>query len=714
MTRKHTAFRCPGFFFFRGFMQALQIGSSTPQNSALYQDQVVNGLSAADRATLDRARNPQPTPVISALSGYINKCWQAAKQAKQPIERQMLKSLRQRSGVYEADQLAAIRQMGGSEAYVLLTATKCRAATAWINDVLRPVGERLFSLEPTPEADLPPELDAAIRDEVKAVFHEVLAQARQVGQVIDLTELRDEIRKYEDGRYDEERKAIQEEAKKRAERMAQRIDDQLAEGGWHDAFWQVVDDLVTLKAGILKGPVVRRRKSQKWVPGSNGWEVNTVDTLTPEFERVSPFDLYPAPDSRNPDDGYLVERVPLTRADLVSMIGVPGYSEENIRAALRDYGPGGKHEQLPIDAERAMLEFGSTDSLWRSEKIEALEFWGSVPGQMLLDWGMGGEVDPDLEYEISALQVGHYTVKAIINPDRLGRKPYSVDSFERVPGSFWGKGVPELMADIQAVCNAVARAIINNAGLASGPQVEVNSDRCNDNEELWPWKIWQASNKQMSEQPAVRFNQPTCVVGPLLSVYQFFETMAEDQTGIPRWAHGNANVGGAGGTASGLSMLMTNASRNIKEVIAHIDNIVAGGIGRSYDYNMAYDPDDSIKGDCRAVARGTSSLLAKEQKMVRRTEFLAATANPMDAQLLGLRNRAKLLIQQARDMEMEIDEDSELEKTIQQLAQRLAAGPAQSSPQAAPQTLDAAGNPAGGTDVNAFQNQEGQDTRQVA
>jgi hypothetical protein len=244
--------------------------------------------------------------------------------------------------------------------------------------------------------------------------------------------------------------------------------------------------------------------------------------------------------------------------------------------------------------------------------------------------------------------------------------------------------------------------------------VEVNSDRCNDNEELWPWKIWQASNKQMSEQPAVRFNQPTCVVGPLLSVYQFFETMAEDQTGIPRWAHGNANVGGAGGTASGLSMLMTNASRNIKEVVAHIDNVVAAAIGRAYDYNMAYDPDDSIKGDCRAVARGTSSLLAKEQKMVRRTEFLAATANPMDAQLLGLRNRAKLLIQQARDMEMEIDEDSELEKTIQQLAQRLAAGPAQSSPQAAPQTLDAAGNPAGGTDVNAFQNQEGQDTRQVA
>lgn len=694
-------------------MQALQIGSDR-ENSALYPNQVVNGLSAEDRTALDRARNQQTTPVISALSGHINRCWQAAKQAKQPIERQMLKNLRQRNGVYEADKLAAIRQMGGSEVYVLLTMTKCRAAISWINDVLRPVGERLFALEPTPEADLNPELETEIRDEVKAVFQKVLADANQIGQIINLTDLREEVRKYADSRYDEERKNLQEEAKKRAERMAERIDDQLAEGGWHEAFWQVIDDLVTLKAGILKGPVVRRREVQKWVQGPYGWEVNAVNALVPEFERISPFDLYPAPDSRSPDDGYLIERMSMTRTDLVAMIGAPGYSEQNIRAVLQEYGPGGKREQLPIDADRAMIEFGSTDSLWRSDKIEALEFWGSVPGRLLIEWGMDGEIDPDLEYEINALQIGHFTVKAVLNPDRLGRKPYSVDSFERVPGSFWGKGIPELMGDIQDVCNAVARAIVNNAGLASGPQVEVNKDRCDDNEELWPWKIWQCSNSQMTEQPAVRFNQPTIIVAPLLQVYEFFSTMAEDQTGIPRWAHGNSNLSGAGGTASGLSMLMTNASRNVKEVISHIDGMTSGTIGRTYDYNMIYDEDEAIKGDCRIVARGTSSLLAKEQKMVRRTEFLAATANPMDAQLLGLHNRAKLLLQQAREMELEVEEDNQLEQATQQLAQRLAAGPMQSSPQTSPQSLDAAGNPAGGTDVNAFQNQEGQDTRMIA
>ena len=61
-------------------------------------------MTATDRGTLERARNQQTQPVISSLAGYIGKCWAAAKQAKQPIEQQMLKNLRQRNGIYEARQ----------------------------------------------------------------------------------------------------------------------------------------------------------------------------------------------------------------------------------------------------------------------------------------------------------------------------------------------------------------------------------------------------------------------------------------------------------------------------------------------------------------------------------------------------------------------------------------------------------------------------------
>ena len=124
---------------------------------------------------------------------------------------------------------------------------------------------------------------------------------------------------------------------------------------------------------------------------------------------------------------------------------------------------------------------------------------------------MDGEIDREMEYEINAIVVGNYVVKAVLNPDRMGRKPYSVDSFERIPGSFWGKGVPEMMADVQDVCNAVARSIVNNASLDPVPRSKLTY-RCSDSEEIWPWKIWQSNNQQMSEQPAVKFNQPIIVV----------------------------------------------------------------------------------------------------------------------------------------------------------------------------------------------------------
>ena len=685
--------------------------------------------AAVEQEQLAKIRAAEPTPEpIPLLSGYITRCWQRAKEAKLPIEQQMLRNLRMDNGVYESGTLAAIRQMGGSEVYVLLTATKCRAAESWINDILRPVGEKPWTVTPTPVPDLPPDIKQIIQQEVRDVYQEVLAQAQQVNQQLQIADLKEEIRKYAEQRRDKTMMELMEEAKLRCKRMADKIDDQLTEGGWHDSWWAVVSDFVRLKAGIIKGPVIRVKKSQQWKQGQQGWTVSAEKTKMPTWDRVSPFDLYPAPDSRGVDDGYLIERHQLARKDLIALIGVPGYSEENIRKVIKEYGIGGKREMLTSDAERAMYDFGSTQSMYFSDKIDVLEFWGSVPGSMLIDWGMGNGVDPEMEYEINAFMAGNYVFRAILNPDELGRKPYSVDSFQRVPGSFWGKGVPELMSDVQDVCNSVARAIVNNSQLASGPMVEINVDRIpGANVKLYPWKVFQSTNAQMLEAKAVNYYQPQMITAGLLQVYEFFSTMSEDQTGIPRWAYGNAAASGAGGTASGLSMLMTSASRNVKEAISHLDRMTEGTISRTYDYNMLYDPDESLKGDAKVVARGVTSYLAKEQKTARLNEALATTNNPTDLQIVGIEGRAKILKAIFRELAPEMDiipDENKLKELIQKIEQQQAqqlmlmqqngSSPAGGSqpgsgitPQPSAVALDNAGNPAGGVDSNAFQNAQG-------
>lgn len=680
------------------------------------------------KAVADREASQPSLYLIDNISSYIETCWEEAKAAKATPERKMMESLRQRSGEYDADVLQAIQQMGGSEVYVLLTSTKCRAAEAWINDVLRPVTEYPFSIDPTPVAEIPGDIMEKIKGEVYQVSAQVVQKAQQLGMQFNDMDVIKELREYASTRKDEALAEVQEEAKARSERMMLRITDQMAQGGWFDAFWAVVSDFVTLPGAVLKGPVVRKKEVQRWVqdPQSGKWVVKLQKEFVPCFDRVSPFDLYPAPDSRNVNDGYVIERHKLSRRELQALIGVPGYNESKIRKVLDDYSKG-MVTRISIDNERERLEFsGETNVDEKGEKIEALEFWGSVQGKILMDWGLKGELDPEMDYEINAWKVGRHTIRAVLNPDKLGRKPYSVDSYERIPGSFWGKGIPELMRDIQTICNATARALVNNSGIASGPQVEVNIERCSDSEQIYPWKVWQSDNKQMSESPAVRFYQPQIVVEPLLRVFEHFATLSEDQTGVPRWAYGNTNVGGAGATSSGLHTLMNYAARGIKEAISHLDTLIVGAVERTYDYNMMYDPDEEIKGDCRVIARGSSSLVQKEQQTIRTREFLQATNNPIDNQIVGFDGRAKLLREAAKDLGLNVRDIIPDGKELKALVAKLEAQAAQqrqmemqtamakgSVPREAPQTLDAAGMPAGGTDSNLVQNQTGIDNRQL-
>ncbi len=680
-------------------------------------------LVAEEQARQELAQNAKQKQqqVASSLSSYIEQCWSDAKQAKIEPETQMLKNQRQRAGEYEFDKRNAIRQMGGSDVYLMLTATKCRAAIAWLNDLLRPVSDRPWAIKPTPVASIPGNLFSDLESESQAVASEAVRQLMTKANAIDPAVLENEIREYMQHRHDELMEEVQKEAESGADRMTRLMDDQLTEGGWYRAFWEMVDDLVTLKAGILKGPVIRRRKVMQWQQDPTGkWAVDAQDTFVPEFVRVSPFDLYPAPSARNPNDGYLIERQHLTRSELQALIGVKGYSEENIRAVLREY-KNGYTDMVYTDAERAPLEFSGNMNVTKQQgdKLEALEFWGAVPGQMLIDWGLKDQqLDPDLDYEVNAWKIGIYVIRAVINPDKLGRKPYSVDSWERIPGSFWGRSVPELMSDIQDVCNSLGRSIVNNAGIASGPQVEVNIDRCdNEDEKLYPWKIWKVTNAQMLEAPAVRFTTPPCIVEPLLRVFDYFSTMAEDQTGIPRWAYGRSDVAGAGSTSSGLDMLMTSASRGIKEVVSHIDAMVSSCIERLYDYNMTYAEDESVKLDCRIVARGTTAILQREQRQRQLTQVLAQTNNPTDMQIIGYDGRSVLLREALKALDIEIDDvipkKDELQQLMEKINQQQAAlvangqNPGQGkgvAPQAAPDTLNAAGQKAGGEQANLFPN----------
>ena len=614
----------------------------------------------AEEANAAAAKQGADTEVVmQSLAEHIRRHWTQAKQAKELVEKEMLSAMRARRGEYDPDVLATISRQGGSTIYMMLFATKARQAKALLSDVLVGAGtDKPWTVQPTPDPELPPHEVNAI---MQAIYTEV-AQAEMMGLPMSIGDIR---QKMVDAKQMLENQ-IMETARIYAQRAERKIEDLMVEGGWLDALDQFLDDLMVFKTAFLKGPVVRKAPVLKWVPGPDGRSMpQTVSEEKVEWERVDPFNIYPSPWSRTVHDGYLIERHKLSRGDLNAMIGVEGYDEAAIREVLADHGKGGLHEWLSIDTERESAEgrdnlVGNTN---RSDLIDALQYWGSVSGEMLVDWGMSEAEVPDKskEYEVEAWLIGTKVIKAIINPDPLHRRPYYADGYSRVPGAFWHNSLYDVVRDCQDMCNSAARALANNLGIASGPQAVVNVDRLPTGEsitEMYPWKIWQMSADPMGSSAApVSFFQPSSNAAELMNVFQKFSELADEYSGIPRYMTGLAGgEGGAGRTASGMSMMIGNASKQIKQLISSIDlHVISKTVERAYHWLMQYDPDADLKGDLKVVARGALSLVTKEAAQVRRNEFLVATGNPIDLQIMGPEGRAEILREAAKGLNLNPD-----------------------------------------------------------
>ena len=593
-------------------------------------------------------------PVLQGIAKHVTDCWSKARQAKQAILPRLQRAHLARMGEYDNVKLAAIRQYGGSEEYARITANKCRIVEAWLRDVFLGQTEKPWTLNPTPKPDFPPDELDMVKQEVSTEVAQLFATT---GEMPDPIEIRGHMAAYLDAL----RERLKEEARKATQRMEDKMEDQLAHGGFVHAIGEFLSDLVVYPSAIIKGPVLRKRKHLTWMNDEGGVSPEVTETIIPEFERVDPFRAYPAPGAISPQDGYFIQHHTFEYSDLYDMIGVAGFNEESIRAVLRESAAGSLHNWLGLSDVQGPQHSPSDvpDSLKRTVfDIDVLEYYGPIKGHDLLEWGVEEVEDPDATYEACVWLVGSWVIKAQLNYDPLGARPFFKTSYENLPGQFWGFGIPDILNDIQGIVNAAVRALVNNMGLASGPQIGVNVDRLppgEDLENIRPLRIWQFIESQYgSKEDVIKFFQPESNARELLDVIEHFYQFADDFSLVPRYMAGSEQATGAGRTASGLSMLMDAANKGLKGVVSNIDtDVIKRLLEKLYTHNMMYDEDDSLKGDAQVIARGAVSLMQLETLQLRRNEFLNITANPVDTQIIGPAGRAEVLREVARGLELD-------------------------------------------------------------
>lgn len=610
---------------------------------------VVSPRALQDAEKVAKQLDTAKEPVLDNLAAHIRRKFDAAKRHRtsSQVDFKLITALRAFNGEYSPEKKAEIAKFGGSEVYARVTATKCRAATALLRDIYLSA-ERPWSIEPTPVPKLP---GSVAQDIATIVGSEALTMIMS-GAPVDKAVVAKRREDLTVAALMTERKKAAVQAKE-AER---KMDDILVEGNFWTAFSEFLADLPVYTCAAIKGPTVRNTERLEW---SETGEPEIKQRPQFFWDRVSPFDLWFTPGATSVHRSDTFERQRFTVSDLYDLIGLPGYREEEIRDVISRFETGGLREWgLTFEEERRHLENRGDSSSASDQLIDCVEFQGFVVGKHLKDYGITAATDPEKPYFITCWLIDRCVIKAMLNPNLRKRPNYYLTSFDKAPGTIYGSGISELMGDVQDVMNATLRSLVNNMSIASGPQVFYNEELMNPNQDdqLYPWKRWKYTTDPAnpSGQP-VGFFQPSSNAQELLSVFGSFNILADEVSAIPRYMTGDNRVGGAGRTASGLAMLISNANKALQNVAENIDRDVFGPLLQAlYDLVMLTDDTGILRGDEAINVNGVRNVMKQEQDRVRQLEFLQLTANPIDAPLMAP-HRAEILQQVANRIGLELD-----------------------------------------------------------
>jgi hypothetical protein len=623
------------------------VSTSTPPAYSRAGSGLLRVVSPAELDEQDRQRlavlseAARPNPLPADLGAYVRSRWQIMRNARNSGENnlndRLLRAQRMFEGKYDPQKLYEIKKFGGSEVYARLVAVKCRGANSLLRDVyLGP--DRPWDIDPQPDPPVPP----SVKQDIMALVQSEVQNLAVGGQPID----RDAIQQRISDLLYQAAQAARRQALRQADQAADRVEDLLQGGNFYDALAEFLTDLPLFPFACIKGPVVRMVPRLTWAGGRA-----SIQQIPQMFwERIDPFNVYWSPGAARFDQAEVIERKRLTRTDLNDLLGLPGYDQDAVRGALQDYGRGLRDWMDAIDTEAALAAGREDPNFNQSQLIDAIEYHGNVQGQILLDQGVPAEDVPDLDrdYAVQTWVVGRHVLKTQLNPSPRQRHPYYLTSFEKVPGTVAGHGLPDILEDHQEVANATLRALVNNMGMASGPQVVINDDCLAPTENadsLYPWKRWHVINDPLANtREPVSFFQPNSNAQELLAIYNAIVNMADDISAIPRYTTGESLSGGAGRTASGLSMLMNNASKILQTVASNVDiDVMKGLLTGLYDMIMLTDTTGMLSGEEQIVVSGVKVAIQKETERQKQLQFLQITANPIDAAIIGEPGRARVL-----------------------------------------------------------------------
>lgn len=464
-----------------------------------------------------------------------------------------------------------------------------------------------FTIKATPRADLSDsEMNDIYRQIQESSAELMAAGADQAAFESLITEMKQSI-------------LLQANTKARtaAERLTEIIQDQLHDAGWKNEFISFLKHFCIYPAAIMKAPVIKRKRMTTW----DGDDVRVRYQDIVAVELISPFDFYPAPFAKTVDSAdYVVEKRRLTRGDISALYDIEDYNEDALDEVLDNYPDGYVLSYECTDGEPNHEDADTSSTLERGI-YDALGYYGLVRGDVLIEAGLDVK-DERLDYEVEVWVIGGVVIKAVLNPDPLGSRPFFVASFDATTDSIWGVSPMMRLRDTQKVATATVRNLVRNMGYSAGPIGEVIASRIKDGkppQHVEPHTIRLVEDATFAgvSPTAYNFYQVPSLSAELSALFEKFVNYSYELLGIPRVAFGQTeNIGSVGRTSGGISIVMNQATKAIKNAMTELEaGLIEPVVNKFILYNQLNNPDPSLRGDIRAFAKGVSGLIEKEGKV---------------------------------------------------------------------------------------------------
>lgn len=540
------------------------------------------------------------------LASYVRHRFEEAKLAKAEEYERLKQCLQQVRGDDQCDSCDDV------QVDMNITSPIVRGVVGLLRDVFSNSIDNPFVIKSTPIAEL--------NDNAKELASDMLQRSLE-----EIGFIQGGMTKEQAAEIGEElREALELESQETAERAAAAmnvlIQDNLRDADWVKEFGDFLYNFVVFPAAFMKAPCVKVTKQKDW----EGNKMVIRDKIVRGVENISPFDIYPAPHAKTLDTAeFVIERRKMSKSELIDLYSVSGFHADGIEEVYTEYPGGyiepyedGEHgEEVTDDVDVGVGEHDAAQGFY-----DTIGFYGSIRGDILETFGMKvGDINRTYEAEI--WMVNDIIIKANLNPDPLGRRPFFAASFEPIPGKIWGESPVSRLKGVHDVCAATIRALVRNMDYASGIQGEVDPERLVDSSDdprlVQPNQIRLVDNDpKYGGQPTYRYYTIPDISQNLMTTFERFQQQGYEIIGIPRVAFGSSqNLGTVGRTSGGVAMVLNQASKSVKFALRIVEeNIIEPVIQSFIDYHLMFSSNPAIQGDIRVYARGVSGIVEKENK----------------------------------------------------------------------------------------------------